>query len=117
MRARRAALPKFVHDLFENAPSITAPPRALQQINVQMRGISLVWLRTEIIRVVIPMVNLLDPSPLARIALRLGKMGAQIRTPFLLVASEEGMRIEGAQCVAADALFVLQDETQVWLVG
>src|SRR5258708_2081055 len=62
------------------------------------------------------MMNVLHPRPLARIALRLGKPGAQIRSPFGFVAREKSSRIERTQSVAADALVVLQDETQFRLI-
>ena len=65
---------------------------------------------------VIPMIDVLHSGPLARIALRLGKPGAQIRSPFGFVAREKTSRIERTKGVTADALFVFQDETQFRLI-
>lgn len=117
MRARRTAPAKFVHDLIEHAPAVAASLCAHQQINVQVRRVSLVWLGREVIGVVIPVINGLHPRPLARLAVRCGKSFAQIRPPLFLVAREKRTRIKRSQRVAADALSVFQDETQFRLVG
>src|ERR1035437_9219258 len=65
----------------------------------------------------IPVVNGLYPRPLARLALRCGKLFAQIRPPLLLVAREERPRIKRPQRIAAAALAVFQDEAQFRFVG
>src|ERR1035437_6706993 len=65
----------------------------------------------------IPVVNGLHPRPLARLALRCGKLFAQIWPPLLFVAREKRTRIKRPQRIAADALAVLQNETQLRFVG
>lgn len=117
MRSRRTALAKVVHHLLQHSPAITSALRSRQQVNVQLRWIGGVRLRAEIIRVVITGMNLLHSCPSVRIPRRRGKPRAQIRPPLRLVAREKSPRIQRAQGVTADALFVFQDETQFRLVG
>src|ERR1051326_9091979 len=95
---------------------MSTPACALQQINVQVRRRMLVWLRAEVIGMVIAEMNLLHARPLARIALRRRKSGAPFRPPLGLVARIKGARIERSQGIAADAAFILEDETQFRLI-
>src|SRR6266566_1836718 len=115
MCAGRMTPAKCVHDLIDQATPIAAPLYARQEIDVQMRGIPLVRLRTEIIGVVIPVMNPLHPRPFARIALWSGKARAEARPPLLLVTGIEVARIERAERIAADPLLVLEDEAQLRL--
>src|SRR5262245_47060944 len=90
VRARRTATAEPRHQLFEHAPAVAAALRARQQVDVQMRRIGIVRLGTEIVRVMIPFVDLLDPRPPGWITLRAGELGAQRRAPLPFVASVKG---------------------------
>ncbi len=57
--------------------------------------------------------NLLDPRPTVRVAVRCREARAQLRPPLGFIASVEGPRIERAERVAADPVIVLEDEAQV----
>lgn len=64
MRSGRTALAQGVHDLLDHAPAVAAALGAVEQIDVQVRGISRVGFRGEIVRVMIPGMDLLHPGPL-----------------------------------------------------
>jgi hypothetical protein len=57
--------------------------------------------------------HLLHTSPAARVAFRCREARAQFRPPLRFVSGVEGAGLEGAQRVAAHALVVFEDETQV----
>lgn len=65
MGAGRAAPAELVHDLFHHPPPIAPPLRARQQVDVQMGGKGGVGFRAEIIGVMVPVMDLLRPSPMA----------------------------------------------------
>ena len=83
-----------------------------QQVDVQVGRIRRVWLGTEIVRVVIAVIHLLESRPGARIACRRRKTRAQARPPLLLVPVVEPARVESAERVPADTLIVFEDQAE-----
>ena len=117
MPAGRTALAELVHHLLHHPPPQSAAPRPLQQINVHVRGIHVVRLRSEVVGVMIPGMDGLCPGPSGRIALWHRELGAEFRSPLGLVTGVKLLRIQRAEGVAADALIILQDQAQFRLEG
>src|SRR5262245_32956180 len=112
MRSRRTALPQSVHHLLQHAPSKTATTDVIEQIDMEMRWKFFVGLGTKIIWMMIPRMDLLNASPVPLLAFWLRKLSAQLRPPLSFIACVERTRIERAESITADALIVLQNETQ-----
>src|ERR1041385_3413570 len=93
MNASRAATANFLHQLFHHATPVAVTLGARQQINVQMGRIVLVRFGTEIIRMMVAMMNMLDARPAGRIALRVRKLGTKRRPPFGFVTMEKVSRV------------------------
>ena len=117
MRPGRSAPAQHIEDVLDHAAAVSAALRARQQIDVQVRGIHLVRLRTEVVRVVIGVVDVLDRRPVGRVPLRRGKLRAQALTPVRLIACIESVRIQRAERVTANPLSVFENKAQLRLQG
>lgn len=112
MDAGRPAGAKRLHQSLEHAASVAEALRARQQVDVEVRRVLVVRRRTEIVRVVIAVMDLLGWRPPPRVAQRRGKAGAQIGTPLGVVPRVEGAGVSRAERVSADAVCVLEDEAE-----
>ena len=115
MGAGRPELPERLQIALHQLAAVTPPLRARDQIDVQVRGKTLVGLGAEVVGVMVGMVRLLHCRPSGRIAARLGELRDQRRPPFTFVAFVEASRVERAQRVAADPVLILEDQTQLRL--
>ena len=117
MDSRRASLAQQRFETLDHPAAVSAPLSPGQQIDVQMRRESIVWLGTEIIRMMVGVVRLLRTRPATGVTRGIREPAAQIGTPFSIVTLVEAARVERGKRISADALVIFEDQAQFRLEG
>src|SRR5262245_25081317 len=82
------------------------------EVDMQMGRIILIRLRQIVIRMMVEIVDLLNPRPTRWIARGLRKLRTESRPPLFLVTVIEGSRIERGQSITAHALLIFEHQRQ-----
>src|SRR5690242_19986616 len=108
MHPRSALFSQPVDQLIHHSRSMPLPMGSGNEVDVQVGWIFLVRRRQIVIRMMVEIVDLLNPRPTRRIPRRLRKLRTEFRPPLVLVAIIEGSRIERSQSITAYAVVIFK---------